>query len=223
MAEPEFLRTTRASYDAVAVEYAERFQDELAGKPLDRALLTGFAELVQAGGGRPVADVGSGPGRTTAFLHRLGLDVFGIDLSPQMVELARREHPGVRFEVGSMLGLDLPDGGLGGLLANYSIIHVPLDRLPEVFAEFHRVLAPGGHVLVVFQVGDEPLRFTEAFGHSVSLEFHRRRPDQIAELMNQAGLVVGARMVREPEEGVEKTPQAYLFARKPTQVSSTGH
>jgi ubiquinone/menaquinone biosynthesis C-methylase UbiE len=155
----------------------------------------------------------------TAHLHSLGLPVFGVDLSSQMVELARRTHPGVRFDEGSMLSLDIPDGALGGVVAWYSIIHTPEERLPDVFAEFHRVLAPGGHLLVAFQVGDEPLHLAQPFGHAVSLDFQRRRPDHIAELLRQAGMAVRARLVREPEEGVEKTQQAYLLARKPADIS----
>jgi len=214
--EPDFLRTARVFYDAVATDYAEHFHAWLASKPLDRALLAGFAELVRAGGVGPVADVGCGPGWVTAHLHGLGLTAFGVDLSSQMVEVARRAHPGLRFEVGSMMALDLPDGVLGGIVAMYSIIHIPQDRLPEVFAEFHRVLAPGGHVLVVFQVGDESLHLTGAFGHAVSLDFHRRQPDRVAELLSQAGLTLWARLLREPDDGgVEKTQQAYLLARKP--------
>jgi trans-aconitate methyltransferase len=38
----------------------------------------------------PVADVGCGPGNVTAHLHTLGLTAFGVDLSPEMVGLARR-------------------------------------------------------------------------------------------------------------------------------------
>ncbi|TMR08605.1 class I SAM-dependent methyltransferase [Nonomuraea turkmeniaca] len=215
MIEPDFLRTTRSSYDAMAAEYADFFRDVLAGMPLDRAMFAAFAELVQGSG--PVVDVGSGPGRVTALLHELGLDVFGVDLSPAMVTLARRTFPGLRFEEGSMLALDLPDGKLGGLVAYYSIIHVPLERLPDVFAEFHRVLAPGGHVLVAFQVGDEPLHLTDGFGHPILLDFHRRQPDQIAGLLGVAGFVVDARLLREPKPGTrESTPQAILLARKPT-------
>ncbi|WP_443314049.1 hypothetical protein [Streptomyces sp. 8N616] len=60
--------------------------------------------------------------------------------------------------------------------------------MPEVFDEFHRVLAPGGHLLLAFQAGDEPLHLTQPFGHPVSLDFHRRQPDHIAELLRQAGL-----------------------------------
>jgi SAM-dependent methyltransferase len=219
MTEPSFLRTTQAAYDVVAADYAERFSAELAGKPLDRALLAGFAELVRAArgpvGGGPVADIGCGPGHVTAHLHELGLTAFGVDLSPQMVALARRAHPGLRFDEGSMTGLDLPDGGLGGIVALYSIIHIPPERLPGVFAEFRRVLAPGGHLLLAFQIGDERRHLTEAFGRAVSIDAYRLQPDHVAELLGQAGLVMRARLLREPDEAVETDQRAYLLARKP--------
>jgi ubiquinone/menaquinone biosynthesis C-methylase UbiE len=162
-----------------------------------------------------VADVGCGTGHQTAYLHGLGVDVFGVDLSPGMLAVARREHPDIRFTTGSMLALDLPDGGLGGVLAYYSTIHIPDGLLPTVLAEFARVLAPGGHLLLAFQVGDEPLRLSEAFGREIALEFHRRRPGYLAGLVEQAGLAVRARLVREAEAD-ERTGQAYLTARKPT-------
>ena len=137
------------------------------------------------------------------------------DLSPGMLAVARQEHPGIRFTVGSMLALDLPDCCLGGLLAYYSTIHVPDDLLSTVLAEFARVLGPGGHLLLAFQVGDEPLRLSEAFGHGIALEFHRRQPEYMAGLVEDAGLVMLTRLVREAEED-ERTAQAYLVARKPT-------
>jgi ubiquinone/menaquinone biosynthesis C-methylase UbiE len=217
MTEPGFLRDTRASYSAVAEAYAERFRDELAAKPLDRAILGAFAEQVLAHGG-PVADIGCGTGRVTAYLDGLGLPVSGIDLSPGMIEVARRTHPGLRFEVGSMLALNLPDGALGGVLAWYSVIHVPDERLPEAFAEFARVLAPGGLLLVGFQAGDSTLHLAEALGQPVALDFRRRRPERVAELLTGADLEVRARLVREPDDDgdfPEREPQACVLARKP--------
>ncbi|MFG2290863.1 class I SAM-dependent DNA methyltransferase [Streptomyces sp. NPDC048595] len=216
MEEPEFLTDTRTFYDTIATDYAEHFRDAMATRHWDLAVLAAFAAIVRTEDTGPVADLGCGPGWVTAHLDTLGLPVSGIDLSPQMVALARREHPGVRFDVGSMLDLDLPDGSLGGIVAWYSIIHTPLERLPELFAAFHRKLAPGGHLLVAFQAGDEPLHLARPFGHPVSLDFRRRQPDRMAELLADAGLEVRSRLLREPEEALgESAPQAYLTARKP--------
>jgi SAM-dependent methyltransferase len=223
--EPEFLRDTRTSYDTVATAYAARFRDELVARPLERGLLGGFAEHVRAAGLGPVADVGCGTGRVTAYLSGLGLAVSGIDLSPGMIAAAREEYPGLRFEVGSMLDLDLPDGSLGGLLAWYSIIHVPDDKLPGAFAEFRRVLAPGGYALLGFQAGDETWHLTEALGLAVSLDFRRRQPDRVADLLEQAGFSVRARMLREREEDgdfPERTAQAFVLARKPGHAPAAG-
>ncbi|HEV2346978.1 MAG TPA: class I SAM-dependent methyltransferase [Actinocrinis sp.] len=218
MNEPDFVRTTRASYDTIADGYAELVRGELAAKPLERALLAAFAELVHTESRGPVADVGCGTGRVTAHLHELGVPVFGIDLSPGMIAVARREHPGLRFEVGSMLALDLPDGEAGGVLAWYSTTHVPDDRLPGTFAEFHRVLAPGGHLLLAFQVGDDVLHLTEAVGHTVDLDFRRRAPEHVARLLDGAGFVTRSRTWRERDlDGPfpERTAQAFVLARKP--------
>jgi ubiquinone/menaquinone biosynthesis C-methylase UbiE len=214
MTEPSFLRDVRAAYDAIAVDYAERFRTELAAKPLDRALFAVFAELVRAAGAGTVADLGCGPGHVTAHLHGLGLTAVGVDLSPEMVMVARRTYPSLRFDEGSMTALDLPDGALGGIVAWYSIVNVPPDRLPAVFAEFSRVLAPGGHALLAFQVGDERGHRAEAFGHAITLDYYLRQPDRVAELLTQSGLVVHARLVREPDQG-ETVQRAYLLARKP--------
>lgn len=216
--EPDVEQNTRASYDAVAVEYAEYTRDELARQPWERAVLAVFAELVGTVGAGPVADIGCGPGRLTAHLHGLGLEVFGVDPSPGMLAVARQSHPDLRFELGTMLALDVATDALSGALAYYSTIHVPDDRLPTALAELARVLAPGGYLLLAFQVGDDPRRMTEAWGHPIALEFIRRRPERMAELVEAAGLAVRARLVREAEEG-ERTPQAYLIARKPVRAS----
>ena len=113
-----------------------------------------------------------------------------------------------------MTALDIPDGSLTGLTAYYSTIHIPDEQLPHVFAEFHRVLAPGGHALLAFQIGDEPRPMSEALGHEISLVFHRRRPEQVSTLLAAAGLPVHAHAVREAY-ATERTPHAYLLARKP--------
>lgn len=210
MTKPSAWHDTRAAYDAVASLYAELFSNALETRPIERALLAAFAELVQTHDAGPVADIGCGPGHVTAHLHALGPTTFGIDLSSAMVALARQAHPDLRFDEGSMTALDLGDGVLGGILALYSIIHTQPQQVPVVFTEFQRVLAPGGHLLLGFFAGDNPL--PQEFDHKVSLAY-RWSPDGLAELLRQAGFVEVARLLREPHED-ERFQQAHLLVRK---------
>ncbi|MFH8339045.1 class I SAM-dependent methyltransferase [Streptomyces sp. AM6-12] len=214
---PDFLTATRAFYDTVAEDYAAHFADPLADKPLERALPAAFAERV--GPGAAVADLGCGPGAVTGHLAVLGLGVFGLDLSAAMLAVARRDHPGLRFEQGSMLDLPLPDGALAGAVSWYSSIHTPDERLPDLFAELYRVLAPGGRLLLAFQTGEEPRRLENPWGHPVSLDFRRRRPEDMIRLLAHAGFTLAFRAVREPDdtlgEGVAHVPQAFLEVVRP--------
>ena len=154
-------------------------------------MLALFADMVRVQGGGIVADVGCGTGRITAHLRHLGVDAFGIDLSPGMIEVARREHPGLRFDVGSMTDLALADASVAGLVAWYSLIHVPDDEINSVFAHFRRVLRAGGPLLLSFHVGDESQLKTQGYGgHSMKIFVHRRRHDQMIAWLSDAGFAV---------------------------------
>ncbi|RIQ29584.1 class I SAM-dependent DNA methyltransferase [Jiangella rhizosphaerae] len=212
MIEPDFVTATRTAYDTVAASYAEQLRDHLAGEPFDRAMLDAFTSLVGTGAG-PVVEVGCGPGRITGYLHDHGLDISGVDLSPRMIEVARAAHPAIRFTVGTMTALDVPDGALAGLVAWYSIIHTPPELLPGVFAEFRRALRHDGRLLLAFQAGDEVVHVQHAYGHDIDAHAYRLPPDHIAELLADAGFAVEARLVRAGRPPLEKTPQAYLLAR----------
>lgn len=197
MTDGDLLPAVRDAYDAVAAEYARALADSLRDRPLERALLAAFAESVRAGGDLPVADLGCGPGYVTAHLCGLGLQAFGVDASPAMVALAREAYPALRFELGSMSALDLPDGALGGVLSRSSIIHVPPEGLPALVAEFARVLAPGGRLLLSCYATDDPAVPTQSFDHAV-ITAYRWSPDRLAALLRDAGLHEVARMLCEP-------------------------
>jgi SAM-dependent methyltransferase len=128
--------SVRRSYDAVAEAYAAGFHDERAGKPLDRALLACLAE--QPDHSAPIADLGCGPGHVAAWLADRGVTAVGIDLSPAMITVGRRDYPHVEFRVGDLLELPAADGELGAAIAFYSIIHLEAGELHRAFGEIHR-------------------------------------------------------------------------------------
>lgn len=201
------------SYDRLAERYAEHFFDELRHKPLDRALLGAFADIV--GPDAPVADLGCGPGQVARDLQLRGLRVIGIDLSRAMVDLALRLSPGIDFRVGSMLSLNLPDGSLAGITAFYAIVHLEPAQLLRVFRQFFRVLRPGGVVLLSFHIGKERVKRDEMFGEAIDLEFIFFERAFVESALEEAGFVIEARVERVPYTEVEHPgPRGYLMARR---------
>jgi SAM-dependent methyltransferase len=208
-----WLADTRTSYDTVAASYADMTRAGLADAPYLRAVLALFADMVRTAGGGPVADMGCGPGHITAHLHELGADAFGIDLSPAMIEVARRDHPGLRFEVGSMTDPDLSGASVAGLVAFWSLIHIPDEAVPAVFGHFHRVLRPGGPLMLGYHLGDGTRLKTQGYGdHPMKVNVHRRRPEQLAAWLRGAGFAVEAHLLLDPDQA---TQGAILFARRP--------
>lgn len=208
----DWLTDTRTSYDTVADNYTDFARDALAKLPDMRGVLALFAEQVRAGGG-PVVDVGCGPGHITAHLRDLGLDVFGVDLSPAMIGIARASYPDLSFEVGSMTELAVADASVGGVLASFSIIHVPDAEIPTVFAHFHRVLRPGGVAMVGFHVGDRFTIKTEGYGGlPMKVRLHRRPIDRVAAWLRDAGLAVEALIRFAPDQ---EAGSGFVIARRP--------
>ncbi|RSM50526.1 SAM-dependent methyltransferase [Actinoplanes sp. ATCC 53533] len=208
----DWLTDTRTSYDTVAVSYADQVRDAIGGLQYLRTALALFAESVRAAGGGPVADIGCGPGHVTAYLHELGVDAFGVDLSPGMIDVARRDHPHLRFEVRSMTDLDLPAGSVAGLLAWQSLIHIPDDDMPTVLEHFHTALRPGGPLQLLFHVGQESQLKTQGYGgHPMKVHVHRRQPGEVAAWLHDAGFEIEAQMLLNPDG---EAAQAILFARR---------
>ena len=111
-----------------------------------------------------------------------------------------------------MTDLDVPDASLAGLVAWFSLIHIPDDEIPAVLAHFHRVLRADGTLLVVFHVGDGIDLKTQGYGgHPMNVHVHRRPPERVAAWLRAAGFTVDAHMVHWPNENAQG---AFVFARR---------
>jgi SAM-dependent methyltransferase len=202
------------SYDRVADEYVTRIYDELRHKPLDRQLLDRLAGSVREVG--LICDMGCGPGQVARYLHERGAQVCGVDLSPEMVVRARHLNPGIEFQQGDMLALDVEDGAWAGIAAFYSIIHIPRVDVVRALRELGRVLRPGGRLLLTFHIGDEVKHLEEWWGYKVSVDFLFFRSDEMAGYLKSAGFEVEEIIERDPYPDVEhQSRRAYIFARKP--------
>ncbi len=209
----KIIQNTQTSYDQVAREYAEKFKDEMDDKPFDRDCLDRLAREVGDLG--PICDLGCGPGQIARYLHRQGVDVLGVDLSPRMIAEAQRLNPDIPFHQGDMLSLPDSDNSWGGVAAFYCIIHIPREQIVDALSEIKRVLKPGGVLLVTFHIGEEIKHVEEWWEKPVNLDFAFYQPAEMEAWLKEAGFELEETLVREPNPAVEvATRRAYLFAKK---------
>jgi SAM-dependent methyltransferase len=205
----------RAAHDVLAEFYAGRLAGALDRMPAERAVLGLFCESVRAAGlGASVGDIGCGTGRLAPYLAARGLSPRGIDLSPGMIRVARRDFPGFSFDVADVRKLPFPDASLAGVVCWYSLMFLaPSDR-PVAFGELARVVKPGGYLVTAFKAGDSQLRRAgRSTGLGVEFDIWWLAPDEMERQVTDAGFATvfwGGR----PAQGQEGSPQGYLLAQK---------
>lgn len=205
----------RASYDVMAARYAEGAAENDAGHPFERWLL---GHLMDVAGPGAVVEVGCGSGQVCGLLAGLGGDVTGIDLSPAMVDEARRRFPELRFEVGDLRSLLRPAAadGWGAVVAWYSLVHFTPAELGDVVAGLARPLRPGGWLLFAGHAGTGVRHVEEWFGEAVDLDFVRHQPAAVAAAFSAAGLTDVTWYHRGPDTSRDETTErGYVLGRRP--------
>src|SRR6267142_5463372 len=203
----------QAGYDRVAEHYATEYFDELKRKPFDCELLDTFAESVRDDG--LVCELGCGPGQVARHLKDRGVDVCGLDLSAEMVRVARHLNPDISFEEGDMLALDQAEDSLAAIVLFYSIIHIEREDVTRALAGMCRALRPGGRILLAFHGGEGELHRDEWYGQPVSIDFRLFQGDEMAGYLEAAGFDDIKVLHREPYAFEYPTQRFYVLARQP--------
>lgn len=207
----------RTAHDALADFYVGHLAGWLEDMPVERSVLSLFGELTLAAGlGADVADVGSGTGRLAPYLMGLGLRPHGVDLSPEMVRVARRDHPDATFDVGDLRALPFADASLAGVVCWYSLIFLaPADR-PAAFRELARVVQPGGYLVTAWKPGDGTLRRIGA--SAVEFDRYWLSVDEMESRLAGAGFTTVFQGGR-PADERETAPQSYLIVQRNGEIT----
>lgn len=204
------------SYDKVAEKYANKFLEELDHKPFDRAYLKHFYEVNQFQG--KILDLGCGPGQTTKFLYDCGCrDLIGVDLSSNMIAVARQQFPLINFAMGNMLHLDFPDNSIGSITAFYSIVNFNIIELEQAFKEAHRVLRENGQFFFSFHATSTPdhkVHLKEFLEETVDMTFYFFEVDSTIQLLRKVGFNIVDVIVRYPYSQEHPSQRAYIVAQK---------
>jgi len=208
----------QASYDRVAENYAAEYFGELERKPFDREMLDQFSETVSARG--LVCEIGCGPGQIAHYLQARGVEMCGIDLSPEMVKSARRLNPNISFEQGNMLQLAVPDASLAGIISFYAVIHLQREDVTCALKQMYRALQADGRLLVSFHGGQGEIHRDEWYDKQVSIGVTLFENDEMSSYLEAAGFEIERIAEREPYDFEYPTRRVYAFARKPARIAS---
>lgn len=186
------------AYESPRIDVEGMLGTNIAPDDPDRAVIEPWAEAVA---GR-ILDVGSGTGRWTGHLARMGYSVEGLEPVERLIDTARAEHPSVNFHHGSMEDLTGSENRWEGILAWYSLIHLGPQELPQALATLRAVLQEGGSLLMSFFSGPRQ----EAFDHPVTTAYRWPMADLIR-ILTRTGFSI-------TEQGENsRTPHAYINAR----------
>lgn len=199
-------------YDALAELYDRRFPGPWQ-HPLDRHSVDAFADGLPPGG--TILDLGCGTGHVTVELAFRGFRTIGVDPSARMLEIARKRYPGQSWIAGDAhFPADAPAvrdvGAVAGIMARFSLIHVPPAQVPGVLASWAEHTEPGCQILLVFQCLLEPGGQAEEFDHVVAPAW-RWNPSALARALDQAGFAEQWRVVICPDEE-RRYPECHLSA-----------
>ncbi len=206
----------RDAHDVLAPWYAENLTGVLDGLPVELTMLDQFAAATLEVGAE-VADVGCGTGRLMPHLADRGLAPRGVDLSPGMIETARRANPGFDYQVADLRALPFEDASLAGVVCWFSLIFLAPDARVPAFTELARVLKPGGYLVTAFKHGDgsahrnQPGSVVESLG--VDYDRYWLSAREMADLFTAAGftLIIQAST---PPEGSQPA-HGYMLVRAP--------
>jgi ubiquinone/menaquinone biosynthesis C-methylase UbiE len=206
------INPIKKAYDKVAENYGQAFYYELYSKHLDVKLLDLFCERVNPN--MPVCEIGCGPGEISTYLKYKGLNMVGIDISEEMIRVAKQLNPHIEYRVGDVFKLDISDNYFSGLLAPFLFVNYEMEDIRKAFSEIRRVLIRGGLFYLSFHAGSERIHVQDFLVPDNPLEFIFLDVNTVESLLVETGFEVIEWIVRSPyQQGEHKNNRAYFFAR----------
>jgi len=201
----------RAGYDAIGVAYSAARQKDQQSLPLVRELIDRLPT------GAAVLDAGCGSGVPVTMALSNHFDITGVDISETQLELARRSIPRATFVCRDMTELDFPAGSFDAICSFYAIIHVPREEHRPLPLNFHRMLKPGGLLLLCMGAVDWPGEVEEFYG--APMYWSHFDAETNLRMVREAGFaLIWSRMIADILD--PEIPSAHLFVLAQRRVTA---
>lgn len=183
-------------YNAIVQEYTEEFFDDKS----DEKYIDQFLQSLE---GKNVLDAGCGNGRDCKYINQKGFKVKGIDLSKEMLVIAKKMVPKVDFEVMDITNITYSDNSYDGIISNCSSFHIPVEELPKTLNSFSKILKPNGKLLLILQEGLGEAMIEEPFRKGVYIYINYFSVKQISELLLKHGFEIDSILKEESPNDLE--------------------
>ncbi len=183
-------------YNDIVQEYTEEFFDDKS----DEKYIDQFLQSLE---GKNVLDAGCGNGRDCKYINQKGFNVKGIDLSKEMLVIAKKMVPKVDFEVMDITNITYSDNSYDGIISNCSFFHIPVEELPKTLNSFSKILKPNGKLLLILQEGLGEAMIEEPFRKGVYIYINYFSVKQISELLLKHGFEIDSILKEESPNDLE--------------------
>lgn len=198
----------RKVYKKIARKYAETY---FGAEHPDDIHVDKFAKLLPKGA--KVLDIGCGIGDGADFFIDSGFDYEGIDISPEMIKIAKQKVPRAKFRVLDMRKLDYPAESFDGIFAFQSLVHLKKKDVPKMLETISRILKPKGHLFLALQKGiGEGEIYWELARENIFI--NRYTLDEISKLLKAVGFQIIYTASRSPLPEDIQLHKMFVIARK---------
>jgi ubiquinone/menaquinone biosynthesis C-methylase UbiE len=193
-------------YDKIAKPYAEEFSNP-------SEYLNEFLDLLPKNA--KILDVGCGVGVDSGFVKSKGFEVIGLDLSKEMINIARQKFPQLDFRQQDIRELDFPSNSFDGIIASCSLIHIPKNDVPALVEKFFQILNKNGSIYIALQGGkSEEIFIDEPFKPDEKLFLNIISFEEIKNLLVKNGFSIMKHYEREPKSKEELNyTKLYVIAK----------
>ncbi len=195
-------------YDAIVDIYQKKHFDEKIFDPL----IDKFFSIL--GSGKLVLDAGCGPGGETKKLLKKGLNVKSIDISKEMLKMAKKKVPDGNFKKMDILNLRFPPNYFDGIWSARSLIHIPNSQLSRALNNFYKTLKPNGILCIVVLKGKgeeiEPEEYDKTKKTKTFFKYFEE--GELEKKLARAGFKI--LKLETKYRGKEKEPHLVVFAKR---------
>lgn len=183
------------TYNKIAQEYDKEFGNDYSDTPyIDK-----FLNYLE---GKTVLDIGCGVGNLTKYIMDRGFYIEGIDLSKEMLNIAKEKYSDIKFYEMNMKEITLSKKYDGIMLA-YSLFHLTKKEVIEVLPKYYNLLNNNGKILLILQYGKGEKIIDEPLKEGLKMFINYYSQDEIIEILKNNSFKILYTDLKKPESEFE--------------------